>query len=340
LIRRPPGAGPAGAAALCGLLLAVLPGCRGSDPQPLELISLDPFGDQASLVAGGGASSIVGHTGTSGGSPILRLERHDRTSPDRLTLLGDVRFAGGGAITRLVVTDEAAAVNVGGVVKVVDLTVPALPIETLDVLGDASALAVGGSRVLAVAGGDLVLVDRGAPVVTAQFTPAAEPTCLVAAGGVFLAFTADGYVLVDPSSATTFAEVTDPTLAGVRDASADGASALVAGPASSPGRSRILRLDLSNPAAPAVVRGHEVPGAYVAFAWDGGSTAVIAVHGSGDGADPRAFHEGWVVREGAGGFADEGVPLTFWSETSQPLAAHVDRLFAVEAQGLLFLRIR
>ena len=67
---------------------------------------------------------------------------------------------------------------------------------------------------------------------------------------------------------------------------------------------------------------------------------MVAIHGEGDGADLRAFHEGYVVREGADGFRDEGVPLTFWSRSTQPLAAHADRLFAVEDRGLEFLRIR
>jgi hypothetical protein len=321
-------------------VLAGLSGCAGSDPQPLDLVGLDRFGDQTSLVAGGGASSTIGHTASSGGSPVLRLARHERTSPDQLVFLGDVLFAGG-PIARLTVTDEAAAVAVGGVVRVVDLTDPTLPIETLDALGDASDLAVGGTRVLAVAGSDLVLVDRGDPLTAATFTPAGQPTCLLATGSVFLAFTTTGYVLVDPSAATTtFSEVADPALADLRDAYADGASALIAGPALSPGSSRVLRLDLTNPAAPVIVSGHEVPGAYVAFAWDGGATSVVAIHGQGDGADPRAFHQGYVVREEAGGFQDAGVPLTFWSQSRQPLAAHADRLFAVEGEGLLFLRIR
>jgi hypothetical protein len=267
--------------------------------------------------------------------------RHDAASPDRTTLLGDVSFSGGGSITRLAVTDQSAAVNVNGVVRVVDLSGPSLSIEALPALGDADALALAGRWVLAAAGNDLVVVSRDAPDATTTYSAAATPTALLATQGSFLAFTATGYVAVDPTSATTiFREVSDPALANVRDAQAGGATAVVAGPSSTFGRSRVLRLDLTDPAAPAIVRGHEVPGTYVTFAWDGTSTSVVAVHGDGDGADPLRFHEGYVVREGADGFSDAGVPLTFWSESGEPLAAHADRLFAVEARGLLFLRIR
>jgi hypothetical protein len=304
-------------------------------------VGLDRFGDQTSLVAGGGASSTIGHTASSGGYQVLRLARHDAASPDQTVFLGDVSFNGAGGITRLVVNDEAAAANVGGVVTIVDLSVPSLPIEVLPALGNPADLVVAGRWVLAAAGNDLVLVNRDAPLATTGYTAAGTPTALIATQGVFLAFTTAGYVVVDPAGAApSFSEVSDAALANLRDAYAGGAGAMVAGPAASFGRSRVLRLDLATPAAPAIVRSHEVPGSYVTFAWDGGSTSVVAIHGDGDGPDPRSFHEGYVVREETDGFADFGVPLTFWSQSSQPLAAHANHLFAVEARGLLFLRIR
>lgn len=322
-------------------LLAALAACAGSDAQPLELVALDRFGDQASLVAGGGASSIIGYTGAgAGGLPTLRLARHDAATPDRTVFLGDVSFAAGGSITRLAVGDEAAALTVGGSVRIVDLTVPSLPVEDLPALGDASELAVAGRWVLSAAEGGLALVSRDAPSSPVRYRPDGVPTALLAVRGAFLAFTTTGYVAIDPAAVTTFVEVNDPVLANVRDAFADGAGAVVAGPAATIGRARILRLDLEHLVAPAVVRSHELSGGHVALAWDGASTSIVALHGAGDGPDPRSFHEGAVVREGTGAFADEGVPLTFWSQTRQPLAAHAGRLFAPQARGLAFLRIR
>jgi hypothetical protein len=337
-----PRAGPARPVALLAAAIAALAACRGSDPQPLELLALDPFGDQGSLVAGGGAASVIGYTSASRSfPPTLRLVRHDGASPDRTSYVGDVRFSAAGGFTRIAVGDEAAAVTVGGVVRVVDVSLPSLPVQPLPALGDATDLAVAGRWVLAASGGDLVLVARDAPAAATRFTPAGAPRALLgAAGGVFLAFTTTGYVAIDPGGAATFSEVSDPALAGIEAVYLDGAGAVAAGPATTLGRSRLLRLDLTNPAAPVVVRSQELPGAYVAFAWDGGSTSVLAVHGDGDDADPMSFHEGWRVREGADGFHAEGIPLTFWSRSPQPVAAHAGRLFAVEARGLLFLGVR
>jgi len=325
---------------LCGLILAAIAACQGSDPQPLELVAVDPFGDQGSLVAGGGASSTVGFTASRESVPIVRFVRHDVASPDLTALVGDVRFAESGSVTRLVVSDEAAVATVGGIVKVVDLSDPTLPVESLDGVGDAADLAVKGRWVLAAVGGELVLVDRDAPVTPARYAAIGAPTALLATQGGFLAFTTIGYVVVDPGAANPFTESSDALLANVEDARADGAGAVVAGPAPSFGRSRLLRLDLTDPASPVIVRTLELEGAYVAFAWDGDSTAVVAIHGAGDDANPRSFHEGYVVREEADGFAAVGVPLTFWSVGDQPLSAHASRLFAAQARGLALLRIR
>lgn len=330
-------------AAVAGwLLLTTLSGCQGSDPQPLEPVSLDRFAGQDSLVSGGGASSIVGYTAPSAGFlPALRLVRHDAGSPEQLQPLGDVSFAGGGTITRLRVNDEAAALVLDGAVRVVDLTVPSLPVEGLLVPGAAVDVAVRGRWVAAAIDHGLVLVHRDEPTIAYPFAATSTPGALLATGATFLAFTTTGYVVADTSGPVpAFQEVSDPILRDLRAAEASAGTALVAGPGDAPDRSRVLRLDLTDPAVPVVVHAQEVPGGFVALAWDGGATSVIAVHGEGDGAEPTAFHQGYLLHESSGGFQQAGIPLPFWSRCDQPLAAHAGHLFAVEAVGLAHLRIR
>jgi hypothetical protein len=341
-VSRAPATGTVASVARCLLLLAALSGCQGSDHQPLEPVSLDRFAGQDSLVAGGGAASALGYTSPSGSFlPTLRLVRHDAASGEAAQPLGDVTFAGDGRITRLRVTDEAAALVVDGAVRVVDLSDPALSVEGLSVPGAAVDLAVSGRWVAVAIDHGLVLVHRDEPSTPHPFTTTSTPSALLTTGGSFLAFTTTGYVVADTSGvAPTFQEVSDPVLGNLRAAAASGSTALVAGPASSPDRSRVLRLDLTSPAAPVVVHGQEVPGAFVAFASDGDATSVVAIHGEGDTAEPTAFHQGYLLRESSSGFQVAGLPLPFWSLCDQPLAAHAGHLFAVEAVGLGLLRIR
>jgi hypothetical protein len=316
--------------------------CQGSDPQALELVSLDPFGAQDSLIEGGGASSIVGYTSPAGsGIPTLRLVKHDAANPDRVEPIRDVGFSGANAITRLRVTDEAAVLVVDGSVRLVDLSVPGQPSEQIPVAGVVGDVAAAGRWVAAAVEGGVALVNRDAPATSYPFAAASTPTALLASAGGFLAFTATGYVVVDLAGAEpAFWEVSDPVLRDLRSVAAAGGGALAAGPAATPGRSRVLRLDLSDPGAPVVVRSHECAGAFVAFAWDGGVTSVIAVHGAGDDAAPASFHQGYLLREGPGGFEESGLPLPFWSQSSQPIAAHANRLFAAQAGGVALLGIR
>jgi len=230
---------------------------------------------------------------------------------------------------------------VDGGVRVVDLSAPALPVEQLPVPGVAVDLAVSGRWVAVAIDHALVLVHRDDPLTPHPFATTSTPRALLATGATFLAFTTTGYVVADASGAApTFQEVSDPVLGDLRAAEASGAAALVAGPASSPDRSRVLRLDLVSPATPVVVHGLEIPGAFVALASDGGATSVVAIHGEGDAAEPTAFHQGYLLRESSSGFQVAGLPLPFWSRSDQPLAAHAGHLFAVEAAGLALLRIR
>ncbi len=331
--------GPGGAAlAVAALALAA---CQGSDPQPLEPISLDPRGGPESLVDGGGGASLVGYTSSGASAPSgLRLVRAGAGGGPAV-LVGDVVFPGGGPITRLRVSDEAAAVIVDGAVWLVDPTSPALSTEPIPASAGASDLAVRGRWVALAVDHGLVLVDRQAPLVPFQQAASSTPAALLVTPTGFLAFTAAGYLVVDTTGATpSFTEVTDPGLSGLQAGRAAGGDAVVAGPGSGPDRTRVLWLDLADPAAPAVTRAEEVPGAFVALAWDGGDGAVVAIHGAGDDARLGSFHQGYLLRGAAGGPAAAGIPLPFWSLSPQPLAAKDGQLFAAQAGGVAQLRIR
>jgi len=322
--------------------LAALPACQGSDPQPLQLISRDPFYGDGGVIGGGGASSMVGYTVPSGGfnTTMIRLVRHDAANPDQLTFVGDVALEPGVEVTRVVVTDQVSAVVAGGEVSLVDLSVPSLPVDVLSFARGVEGVAVEGRWLLAISGNDLALVNRDAPLSITTYTSSVAPTGILATQGMFLVFTTTGYVTVDPSGPTpTFQPVADPDLRNIRDAYADGAGAVVAGPGAAVAQSKVLRLDLTAPASPVVVWRHDVPGSYVTFAWDGASTSVVAVHGDGDGF-PGSFREGFLVREADDGVHDTGIPLPLWFGGGHPLAAHASRLFAMDESGMLLLGFR
>ena len=324
------------------LAAAALAACRGSDPQPFLPLALDRFAGASSLLAGGGSSSTFGYTSGPGlDYPTLRLVRQDPAELDALAPLGDVTFAPGAQLARLHVTEEAAVLVVDQGVQVVDLTGPWLAPEVLSL--DRPALdAIAAGRWVAVAvDHGLTLVNRDDPATSYQQPTASTPAALLATRSGFLAFTATGYLTADTTGATpAFAEQRHPVLHDLREALALGDAALAAGPADDPDRTRVLRLDLTDPAAPAVVRSHEVPGGLVAFAWDGAATSLVAVHGPGDDADPVSFHEGYLLLESPAGFQARGVPLQFWSRGRQVLAAHAERLLAVQAAGVAALRIQ
>ncbi len=326
------------------LLALALAGCQGSDPQPLTLLSSDAFGGASSLVDGGGADATIGYTSSAAsGLPTLRLARHDAASLDVVVPLGDVVFRDGGRASRLRVTDEAAALLVSGVAWVVDPADPALSAERLSLPDGVTDLAVSGRWVAAATDRALVLLDRDDPAGPASFATTSTPTGLTATRAGFLAFTTTGYLVVDtgvPGGSVT--EVADPVLRDLREArpDADRGTAVAAGPGSAADRSRVLRLDLSTPATPVVLRSAEVAGRFVAFAWDGGDASVLAIHGAGDDARPESFHEGWLLRERAGGFEVSGLPLPFWSTSAQPLAARAGRLLAAQGGGAALLRLR
>jgi hypothetical protein len=321
-------------------ILAALAACQGSDPQPLTLLSLDHLGGADSLVDGGGAAATLGYTVQDGTStPTIRLVRHDAASPDTLAFLGDVAFTAGGRVTRLRVSDEAAGVILSGTVWVVDLAAPTLATMQLPAPDTAVDLAVAGRWVAVAVDHGLYLVDRGDPRRTFLQAAVSTPTALLATPGGFLAFTTAGYVMADTTSGTpAFAEVVAPALANLQAATPAGSGAMAAGPGSAFDRTRVVRLDLTDPAAPAVAASQEVSGAFAGFAWDGGDASVVAIHGDDDGAAPTTFHQGYLLREGGGGFHGSAVPLSFWSLSGQPLAARSGLLLAAGASGVALSR--
>lgn len=316
--------------------LAALAACQGSDPQPLELVYRDAFYGSTATVAGGGASDLLAYTRYHGdGTWSVRLLRHDAASPDDLQLVGEVSLP----TDRLFVTGGFAVGCPG--CELVELG-PSLPRSTVAVTLSTGmlpdALVVDGRWILAGGGTALQLVDRdGGP--GASFTTSTPVAAIVAAQGTFLAFEASGYVHVVPNGAsTTFTEVHGDALRGVAAAYADGAQAIVAGPSPNVGRSRVMRLDLSAPAAPIVVRSHEVPVEYGSFAWDGASLGILVA--ARQGSDP--LHEGYAVHEAGGAFTSAGIPIPsyyVYSPAARPVAAHSGRLFALDYGGFGMYRV-
>jgi hypothetical protein len=326
---------------LAPLLVAALLACRGSDPQPLQFLGGDDFRvwDIEPHLAGGGVSGVFAYTRPwSTDGALLRVLRHDPNAPDVLTHLGEVEF---GAGTGEVFASDAiiAVVRVGGV-TLVDAADPALPMTDISLASPPKLLAADARWVLAASGSTLTLVDRSAPSTRTTATAPAEVTCLLATQGSFLAFTANGYVHVVPGDVPAFVATAHAAIRGFRAGFADGAEAMVAGPATTIGRSRVARLDLSNPAAPAVLRSHDVDGEFGSFAWDGGDTSVVGIvtHTDPYWEPTVGIEEGWVVHEADGAFTSVGTPLPTW----QPLpamAAHAGYLFALSGAGFGFYRL-
>ncbi len=133
-----------------------------------------------------------------------------------------------------------------------------------------------------------------------------------------------------------FTAVDHGVLRNFRGVYPDGAEAIVAGPSTTLGKSRVARLDLTSPAAPVVVRSDEIAAPFGFFAWDGETTSIVAA--AGVGATP--VHEGYVVHEEGGAFTSAGIPLPQHFGTANPIAAHADRLFALSDFGFGMYRIR
>lgn len=313
-----------------------------SDPQPVELVAADAFSNaHLSMIAGGGASPFVAYTrwDSNESKSLVRLARHDAAHPDELEILADVSA---GDVAAVFVQGDVAVLWGHPDITVVDLASPELASRTVatPVFGSGSSgssplVAVSGRWLLVSLGDEIALRDLEAPTFSADFTAGSPVTAALSTQDCFLAFTTTGYVHVTPDPlAPTFTTVTDPILRNFKAAFADGAEAIVAGPSLALGKSRVVRLDLASPSAPAVLRSHEVTVPYSFFAWDGGTTSVLAT-GSGD----DSVLEGYVVHEVGDTFTSAGIPLPMWSGGKNPLAAHGGRLFALGYGGFGVYRI-
>ncbi len=323
------------ALALLGLLA-----CHGSDPQPLEFILGDDFYARGSLVAGGGSNELVAYTRSDGsGNTSVRVLRHDAERPDELELVGevDLGWGWGATVDHLAVSESVAAASGSGGITLIDLASPSLALSTLPMASPPTALALSGRWLLTASGSQLTLVDLDDPASTASNVAASPVTAILSTQGTFLVFTGSGYVHVTPGPTVTWRAVDDAVIRNFNGAFADGLEAVVAGPSLTLGRSRVVRLDLRSPGSPAVLRSHEVDGAFAGFAWDGGTTSVVAV-GGGDAFS--AVHEGYVVREQGGAFTSFGIPLPQWFGRGNGIAAHADHLFALSDANFGFYAIR
>jgi hypothetical protein len=225
-------------------------------------------------------------------------------------------------------SQTTAVVGCGPDVTLIDFSGPSLEVTTatLDIAPD-HVVAEGG-WLLASETVTLQLVSLAQPAVRFSFTAGDRVTALLPVSGSFLAFTATGYAHVEPDVTTpTFSSTTDGSVRGFERGFVDGLGALVAGPSSTLGRSRIARLDLSTPGSPVIVGGTEVDRNFSTFTWNGGDTSILEIEDeAGDGT-----YEGYLVREQDGQFESTGIALPLWLDGSVPhIAAHGDRLFVME----------
>jgi hypothetical protein len=302
--------------------------CAPSDPMPFEEIRSVSLYATATL-AGGGASGVVAYSGWDGyGHSPLRVLRHDAARPDELTELGTVDLPGYGW-EGLAVSGTRAVAGSGTQAVIVDFTGADLVTTTLQLGAAPTTFLAEGRWLLAAAGTGLELVDTTAPSTRFTATAPSPVTSILAMAGGFVAFTETGYLRVEPDVVSpSFVATTSADVRAFRHAFPDGAEAVAAGPARTMGKTRIVRLDLSDPSAPIVKKASELDGEYASFAWDGGDLCtleILGVKGAG-------FYQGYVVHEDHAGFFGTRVPFPlWWQETETHVAAHAARLFLLHA---------
>jgi hypothetical protein len=316
--------------------MAALLGCPGSDPQPLLFKGGDTFNSGTCSIVGGGSSEFFAYSRDESGIRSVRYLRHRAEASDDLELVGEIA---GGTLPLLVSDEVAVGLGSDGMITLVDLTISPLSSTVVPVrlYSAPDSLAILDRWLLLATERTLTLVD----LVTAsqsRVDVGVPVTSVVAAAESFVAFTTSGYVHVTPAAAPTFAVVSHPVIRSFARAFGAGPEAVVAGPADTVGRSRVVRLDLRSPGSlgPVVMRSHEVDGTFAGFAWDGGATSVVAIEGF-----YGVVHEGWVVRERDGAFTSSGTPLPArYGDYGPSIAAHSDRLFALGNDGFGFYGLR
>lgn len=318
--------------------LLALAGCDGSDTDRLERVQTVSM-NQPLVLGGGGQTEyfgVIDAGGEADGLPGVRFYWHNYLEAEPIQKME--------TLSMTVSTASDAYLGGTGAVFAVGGSILLARWYPIAFEGWLSPSMIGVER--AVRRGSVVLTSDGAsiqlvfltsdgPVKVGEYTAMQPVTGLLADPQYFLAFTAGGYIFVEPNENTAlppaFTEVADPVLRRFRRCypSDSAHQAVCAGPSIYEGRSRVARLDLSNPEAPSILKVVELDGEYGAFAWDGFETSVVETRG-----EPGAgLYQGYRLHEDESGFAAAPISLPQWFGSEAHLAAHQGMLFALEPGG-------
>jgi hypothetical protein len=133
-------------------------------------------------------------------------------------------------------------------------------------------------------------VDPASPSPVKSFTATGQITSFATVADGFLVVTDTGYghVVADPANAM-YSETADATVRSFRKAYVYREGAYVGGPSPIAGKSRIGRLDLTDPARPTLALSLDVDGNFAGFAYDGSSRYLLEIKGNLDTGPHRAL---------------------------------------------------
>lgn len=317
-----------------------LAACEGSETDTLERVRSVAMSEP--LVLGGGGQSqyiiVLDATGYLIGEPGLRFFRRNYAYSGPAIEEAGTLFSGVGfpPASDAYYSGYGAAFVIGGAVQLVDYM--GTPTDdgwiAPSALGVTRAVVHGGD-VLTTDGAAIQLVARmeGGPVKVDEFTASSPVTGLLGFPEGFIAFTQGGYIFVDTNAYPhTITEHADPVIRRFQRCypSDNAHQAMVAGPSSYVGQSRVARLDLADPEFPTIVGAADVEGEYGAFAWDGYETSVLETQG-----EPGAgLYQGYRLVESSSGFTAAPISLPQWFGGEAHLAAHWGMLFALDPEGM------
>jgi hypothetical protein len=323
---------------LAPALACALAACQGSDPQPLELLSADRSG--ASAVGGGGDGDVIAYgIGSGFGPSAVRFVALDPAAPGGLAFLGDVDVSATGAPDRIAIRGDVAAVTGLNVVVLIDLTSPSLPARAVSVPSPVTGMALFPGWLATTSTASVTLVDLAPGGETRTWPCAAAPTAVLSTNASrFWIFTGGGYLELDlsslPAAGTTLAPVPSATMRGVVAGYVGADMAVAVSPGSTPGTTRVQRLDGTPGASPQALETLELPWVYSGFAWDGAGRGVLSVN---DPTDPYAnfSREGWLITDAGGRLSASGLPLPDYQARQQTLAARSGQLFILDQSASL-----
>jgi hypothetical protein len=300
------------AALLCGCIGGNGGGIVGSgtpDAGPLKLVRSVSIGlnlnalDGSDDILGVSYTDTTNNGSTTGFRETLHLYKHQSAAPDDLLDLGNVYLGVDTLYHRvphIAFSPDWAAVTIdfndgpSGWIALVSLANPA-PVRTATLpLAYVLDRALAAGRWLLVAGGQRLdlfdLVNPSSPSLAKSFTTAGLVTCFAAVTDGFLVVTDSGYghVHADPANAT-YSETADASVRSFRKAYVSQGSAYVGGPSPIAGKSRIGRVDLSDPAHPMLVLSLDVDGNFTGFAYDGSSRYLLEIKGKDLSSGDRAI---------------------------------------------------